>query len=226
GALLAALTLAAFSSPRGRRPFLAVSVGAAAAGVCGLALWGDMAWVTAGWALTGVGLGLFNATRPSAVQRSTDGHNRGRVMGIWSIIICGALPLGNQLAGYAADRWGVAPVLAAQGLACLASAAGGLALGAVWNRGRARGQGHVWRGRWRAGGVKGIGAARQPPARHSWRRPALLQPGERRPGLLREPRPGRPFRQRGQQRPHVLGSGQLQRLQGAQQAHALRGRLP
>jgi MFS family permease len=134
GALLAAFTLAASSSPRWRRAFLAGAVGAAATGLCGLALVGGMAWVTAGCALTGFGLVLFNATSQSMVQLSTDEHNRGRVMGIWSIIICGALPLGNQLAGYAADRWGVSPVLAGEGLACLASAAAVLALLAAWKR--------------------------------------------------------------------------------------------
>jgi hypothetical protein len=68
------------------------------------------------------------------VQLSTNDDNRGRVMGIWSIIICGALPLGNLLAGKGADTWGVSPVLAAQGVACLASAAAVLALLAVWRR--------------------------------------------------------------------------------------------
>jgi MFS family permease len=134
GALLAAFTLAASSSPRWRRAFLAGAVGAAATGLCGLALVGGMAWVTAGCALTGFGLVLFNATSQSLVQLSTDEHNRGRVMSIWSIIICGAMPLGNQLAGYAADRWGVSPVLAGEGVACLASAAAVLTLLAAWKR--------------------------------------------------------------------------------------------
>ena len=136
GALLAAFTLAALSSPPWRRPFLVVAVLAATAGLCGLALDGGMAWVTVGCALTGFGLVLFNATSQSVVQLSTDDHNRGRVMGIWSIIICGALPLGNLLAGRAADTWGVEPVLAAQGLACLASAVAALMLLVVWKRDR------------------------------------------------------------------------------------------
>jgi MFS family permease len=136
GALLAAFTLAALSSRRWRRPFLAGAVAATTVGLCGLALVSGMAGVTAGCALAGFGLVLFNANSQSMVQLSTDDHNRGRVMGIWSIIICGALPLGNQLAGYAADRWGVSPVLAGQGIACLASAVAVLALLAVWNRAR------------------------------------------------------------------------------------------
>jgi MFS family permease len=136
GALLAAFTLAALSSPRWRRPFLVGAVAATVTGLCGLALVGDMAWVTAGCALTGFGLVLFSATSQSMVQLSTDDHNRGRVMGIWSIIICGALPLGNLMAGRAADTWGVAPVLTGEGLACLASAVAVLTLLAVWRRAR------------------------------------------------------------------------------------------
>ena len=57
-------------------------------------------------------------------------------MGIWSIIICGALPLGNLAVGRGADNWGVSPVLAVQGVACLASAVAVLMLLAVWKRRR------------------------------------------------------------------------------------------
>jgi predicted MFS family arabinose efflux permease len=136
GALLAALTLAALSGPRWRRAFLATAVAAAAAGLCGLALVRDMLPAVAGCAVTGFGLVLFNATSQSMVQLSTTDENRGRVMGIWSIIICGALPLGNLMAGRGADTWGVAPVLAAEGLACLLSAVVVLAPLAMWARRR------------------------------------------------------------------------------------------
>ncbi len=56
------------------------------------------------------------------VQLSTDDRNRGLVLGLWSMVIHGALPLGNLLAGEAADRWGESLVLCGQGLACLAAA--------------------------------------------------------------------------------------------------------
>jgi predicted MFS family arabinose efflux permease len=134
GALLAAFTLAALSSARRRRPFLVGAVAAAVTGLCGLSLVRDLLPAMAGCALTGFGLVLFNATSQSMVQLSTTDDNRGRVMAIWSVIICGALPLGNVLAGRAADAWGVAPVLAAEGVACLASAAVVLAALAVWGR--------------------------------------------------------------------------------------------
>jgi predicted MFS family arabinose efflux permease len=136
GALLAAFALAALSGPRWRRPFLAASVIAAAAGLYGLSLVQDMLPAAVGCAVTGFGLVLFNATTQSMVQLSTTDDNRGRVMGIWSIIICGALPLGNLAVGRGADKWGVSPVLAAQGVACLASAVAVLMLLAVWKRRR------------------------------------------------------------------------------------------
>jgi hypothetical protein len=55
-------------------------------------------------------------------------------MGIWSLTFGGATPLGNLVAGRGADTWGVSPVLAGQGVACLASAVAVLALLAVWER--------------------------------------------------------------------------------------------
>jgi MFS family permease len=136
GALLAAFTLASLSSARWRRPFLVGAVAASVGGLCGLALARDMVPALVGCAVTGFGLVLFNATSQSMVQLSTTDDNRGRVMGIWSIIICGALPLGNLVVGRGADTWGVSPVLAAQGVACAASAAAVLALLALWRRPR------------------------------------------------------------------------------------------
>lgn len=134
GALLAALVLASLPSPRWRRLFLGGALAAAAAGLCGLSLVPGLTPAAAACALAGFGLVLFNATSQSIVQLSTADHNRGRVMGIWSIILCAAQPVGNQIAGRAADTWGVSPVLAGQGVACLASAVGVLALLAVWTR--------------------------------------------------------------------------------------------
>ncbi len=136
GALLAAFTLAALSSARWRRPFLVAAVTAAAAGLCGLSLVRDMVPAVVACAVVGFGLVLFNATSQSMVQLSTTEDNRGRVMGIWSIVICGALPLGNLVVGRGADTWGVSPVLAAEGVACLASGVAVLALLGVWMRAR------------------------------------------------------------------------------------------
>jgi hypothetical protein len=39
------------------------------------------------------------------MQLKSDDHIRGRVMGIWSMVLSGAYPLGHLLAGRAADSW-------------------------------------------------------------------------------------------------------------------------
>ncbi len=71
--------------------------------------------------LFGMGPSLFFSTAQSAVQLSATDANRGRVLGIWSMVTAGTLPVGNLLAGFAADRFGVAPVTAwlGAGIACL-----------------------------------------------------------------------------------------------------------
>jgi hypothetical protein len=50
------------------------------------------------------------------MQLGARDNNRGRIMGIWSMILSGAHPLGHLLTGVAADRWGVPLVLAILGL--------------------------------------------------------------------------------------------------------------
>jgi MFS family permease len=122
GALLAALTLATLAAPPWRRRFLVAAVAAAVAGLVGLSRVHTLAPAVACCALVGFGLVLFNATSQSIVQLSTDDHNRGRVLGVWSMVICGAMPAGNLLVGEAADLWGEAWVLGALGVACLFSA--------------------------------------------------------------------------------------------------------
>ena len=52
---------------------------------------------------------------------ASDQRYRGRIMGVWSMVMSGANPLGNLLAGPAADRWGVSLVLRVMSLGCAAS---------------------------------------------------------------------------------------------------------
>ena len=56
-------------------------------------------------ALLGCGLILFFPTSQAIMQLNSGDEVRGRVMGIWSMVLCGAHPLGHLLAGRAADRW-------------------------------------------------------------------------------------------------------------------------
>jgi MFS family permease len=115
GALLAALTAASFGSLHRRQWFLGAGVVATAAALLGL---GTATTLTLGllWSmLAGYGMICYFVTAQSIVQLSATDEHRGRVMGVWSMITSGALPLGNLLLGWAADRWGVALALSAAG---------------------------------------------------------------------------------------------------------------
>ena len=138
GALLAALVLASFTDRRWRRPFLAFAVFAAATGLTLLSYAGHIIPAMLFCALVGFGLVLFNATSQSIVQLSCNDDNRGKVMGVWSIVISGAIPLGNLIVGPLADSQGVTRVLRAQGAGCLMSLAAVVVLLLVWKRFGAR----------------------------------------------------------------------------------------
>jgi MFS family permease len=118
GAFLSALTLARFGSPALNRAFITAGVVIVTGALLGLAWAPDILAAVICSGLIGFGLILFLATSQSVFQLSSAEHNRGRVMAIWAMVLSGAVPLGNLLAGPAADAWGLTPVLAALGLAC------------------------------------------------------------------------------------------------------------
>lgn len=128
GALSAALTVATFGTWSRRRSFIAGGVSAASIMLLALAFAPGLASATACCVLLGFGLILCFATSQSVVQLRSEDHSRGRVMGIWSMILCGTQPVGNLLAGFAADRWGEPLVLAISGIACGLAAAAMIAL--------------------------------------------------------------------------------------------------
>lgn len=105
GAGLASLLVASFSSTVRRRWFLAAGVSLASSSLLCLAMARSLPLAAACCALLGCGLILFFPTSQAIMQLSSDDHVRGRVMGIWSMVLCGAHPLGHVLAGRAADRW-------------------------------------------------------------------------------------------------------------------------
>jgi MFS family permease len=111
GALCSAALVATFGSIRRRRFFLGAGVVVAATGMIGLSVAPVLPMALGCCALVGVGLVMFFATSQAVFQLSAGDHNRGRVMGIYSIILAGANPLGNLLAGPAADEWGEGLVL-------------------------------------------------------------------------------------------------------------------
>jgi MFS family permease len=132
GALAAALTVATFGLPSRNRAFIASGVVIVTASLIGLSLANDLFLAVIFSALIGYGLILFLATSQSVFQLSSGEHNRGRVMAIWAMVLSGAVPLGNLLAGPAADHWGEPVVLALLGIACGTVPLGLLAILRPW----------------------------------------------------------------------------------------------
>jgi MFS family permease len=136
GALLAALTIATFGSlARGRR-FVTLGVGVTAVALLGLSLVRSLPLAAACCVLVGYGLILFMSTSQGIVQLSAADHNRGPILGIWSMVLSGSQPLGNLLLGPAADRYGEAAVVRVQALGCALAALGVLFLLLLWARPR------------------------------------------------------------------------------------------
>jgi MFS family permease len=105
GAGFASLLVASFNSTLRRRWFLAAGAGLASSSLLGLAMARSLPLAVACCALLGCGLILFFPTSQAIMQLRSGDHVRGRVMGIWSMVLSGAFPLGHLLAGRAADRW-------------------------------------------------------------------------------------------------------------------------
>ena len=105
GAFLASLLVASFNSRLRGRWFLAAGVSLSALALLGLAMVRSLPAAVGCCTVIGCGLILFFPTSQSIMQLSSADHVRGRVMGIWSMVLSAAYPLGHLLAGRAADRW-------------------------------------------------------------------------------------------------------------------------
>jgi MFS family permease len=122
GALAAAFLVASFASLERRAWFLVTGMFLAITALAALACAHSMAASLVGCALLGAGLILFFATSQAVTQLTASDHHRGAVMGIWSMLMSGSVPLGQALCGVAADHWGLSITFAleAVGLACAA----------------------------------------------------------------------------------------------------------
>jgi MFS family permease len=134
GALSAALTVATVGAPERNRRLIAVGIVLACAGLTGLAL-ADRLWLAFDCCIVlGFGLIMFFSTTQSVMQLGAGEFNRGRVMGIWAMVVSGAQPLGNLLAGPAADHWGEQHVLAGLGIVLASAALLTAAASLMWDR--------------------------------------------------------------------------------------------
>lgn len=134
GALLGALTVASFGTASRRRGFLAAGIVLTTAALLELSLTSWLSSAVFGCGLAGYGMILFFATGQGAMQLGASEHNRGRVMGIWLMVLSGAQPLGNLVAGPAADWLGERLILALGAAGVLGSALGVWGCATFWLR--------------------------------------------------------------------------------------------
>jgi predicted MFS family arabinose efflux permease len=111
GALVGALVVATFGQPQRRLGFLTAGVILSVVSLVVLAGVSTLLPAVAGCALSGCGLILFFATGQAVMQLGADEHNRGRIMGVWLMVLSGAQPAGNLASGLLADVRGVPVVI-------------------------------------------------------------------------------------------------------------------
>lgn len=116
GALTAALTAATFGTENRKRGLLVVGLACVGAGLGGLSQMREIIGAAVCCGLFGFGMILFLATGQAAVQLGAANEHRGKVMGVWAMMLSGGAPLGNLMFGPAADEWGVTSILQIQAL--------------------------------------------------------------------------------------------------------------
>jgi predicted MFS family arabinose efflux permease len=122
GALCGALTAATFGNEVRRKVLLLGGLIAVAAALVGLASTNSLSIATFSCVLFGYGMIMFFATGQSAVQLGTGDADRGKVMGVWAMMLSAGVPLGNLLFGPIADVVGVTRVIAIQAATVLVAA--------------------------------------------------------------------------------------------------------
>lgn len=114
GALLAALTAASIGNDVRRKVLLLGGLLTVATGLAGLTAVRSLPAAIGCCVLFGFGMILFFATGQTLVQLGTADADRGKVMGVWAMVLSAGVPLGNLVFGPAADVFGVPAVIAVQ----------------------------------------------------------------------------------------------------------------
>jgi len=114
GALCGALTAATLGSEVRRKVLLLGGLIVAATGLATLAGTQSLPIATLSCVLFGYGMIMFFATGQSAVQLGTGDADRGKVMGVWAMMLSAGVPLGNLIFGPVADVVGITRVIAVQ----------------------------------------------------------------------------------------------------------------
>jgi MFS family permease len=130
GALLGALTVATYGSRVRPRRMILGGVWVFSTSLVLLAVVRSFPLVLICLAVGGWGMLLFFSTANTLVQTSVSDAMRGRVMGIWALVLGGLMPLGGLESGVLAQAVGVPWTISAGALVC---AAAGLV---IWWTGR------------------------------------------------------------------------------------------
>jgi predicted MFS family arabinose efflux permease len=114
GALAAALTAATVGNDVRRKLLLLTGLSAVLVALTGLAVTGSLRLATGCCALFGFGMILFFATGQTVVQLGIGDADRGKVMGVWAMVLSAGVPIGNLVFGPAADAFSEPVVIAVQ----------------------------------------------------------------------------------------------------------------
>lgn len=123
GALTGALTAASIANEVRRKVLLFGGLVLVSWGLAGLSIAPPLPVAAGCCVLFGYGMIMFFATGQTVVQLETADADRGKVMGVWAMMLSAGVPLGNLVFGPTADVVGVTRVIAVQA-AMIAVAAG------------------------------------------------------------------------------------------------------
>ncbi|RNI31310.1 MFS transporter [Rufibacter latericius] len=121
GALIGALYLASRKSVLGLGRVIVGASVLFGVGLIGFALSKTMLLSMVGIFVVGLGMILRMASSNTLLQTIVDDDKRGRVMSFYSMAFMGMAPIGSLLAGWVAERIGVAYTLLGCGIICLVS---------------------------------------------------------------------------------------------------------
>jgi predicted MFS family arabinose efflux permease len=128
GALLGALTAATYGTVHRQRRLLRIGVSCVCAALAGLSQAANLWPAALCCGLFGYGMILFFATGQGLVQLGVSDQHRGKIMGVWAMMLGGGAPLGNLIIGPSADVWGVPTIIQVQASLI------GLAAAVLWFR--------------------------------------------------------------------------------------------
>jgi MFS family permease len=122
GALVAALTVASIGHSLSARALALGGVWIFSAGLALFAFNRNLYVELALLALSGFGIVLYFSTSNTVLQTIVPDEMRGRVMGIWTLVFGGMMPLGSLQAGLMADVFGTPTTIAIGALICALAA--------------------------------------------------------------------------------------------------------